>query len=937
MALIRMYQRRGTLEQWNTGVIPDTVILQPGEIGIETDTGRFKIGTGTKVWKDLPYYLPDNNPSNIAIRQGKNAQDVYSRLSPLGPTYSQNFTGTQVMVPQSNSQVPLVVSGLAGQSAVLQRWRDSNDTTLASIDQTGKLTADGGAAFNNIVNVNNNRITNVATPTNDNDAVSKIYVDNAIAGLAWKEAVHLIAHGTGANVALTGNTGTLVIDGHDPLVQADSGIYRILLTAQTTASQNGIYVYNDNGTTYTLVRATDADNPVELQGSSVYVQEGTTYGTSSWVQSNYTMDAFEEQVWVQFSGAALITAGLGMTKDGNTLDVNGTTDRITANADSIDIASTYVGQASITTLGTITTGTWNASVIGATKGGTGISSYSVGDILYADTTTTLAKLVPGTAGHPLVSGGTGAAPSYAQVGTTGIADDAVTYDKLQNVGGQYRVLGRISSGSGNVQELDSDNLMTVINQGNTDIAFNLLPVGTTSTTVAQGDHTHTLDNLSDVVITGTPALRQVLKYNGTNWINELPSGGISIGATPPTEASSGDAWFDSTDGSLYVYYDDGVGSPSAQWVQVKANSALEASILTRLSAVEARDTKLEAANAVRVANQAERDSVYPAPVQGNTVFRADLGYEEKYYAAYNATTNPDGTTGTVGWYEYRGGTPLSKNYVINGAMDWWQRGISGFTAGSQYTTDRWYGVYSGPFDVVKETTIVPTNIPTSAKISTTVGGSSMNLYQVFEYIDISNLVGKTVTLSASIYGVGDIGLKIEYGTTADQGVNSGTYTSILSQTNTYSVAAWTKKVITANIPSNAKQIRIGIYAKPLNTGSSIYVSGVQLEEGPVATPFRRNQPNPQAELAACQRYYAQFDSGTFYAWTRGPVDVYHPWISYPVEMRVSPTVSGSFTQGGGTFTVGVESNKRGLYLYNSANNWGTNVEIKISATMSAEL
>ena len=49
---------------------------------------------------------------------------------------------------------------------------------------------------------------------------------------------------------------------------------------------------------------------------------------------------------------------------------------IVANADNIDIASTYVGQASITTLGTITTGTWQGTVLGATYGGTGVNNGS---------------------------------------------------------------------------------------------------------------------------------------------------------------------------------------------------------------------------------------------------------------------------------------------------------------------------------------------------------------------------------------------------------------------------------------------------------------------------------------------------------------------------------------------------------------------------------
>ena len=60
---------------------------------------------------------------------------------------------------------------------------------------------------------------------------------------------------------------------------------------------------------------------------------------------------------------ASTVAGTGLTYTNGVLDVIGTADRITANANSIDIASTYVGQTSITTLGTITTGTWQGSVI----------------------------------------------------------------------------------------------------------------------------------------------------------------------------------------------------------------------------------------------------------------------------------------------------------------------------------------------------------------------------------------------------------------------------------------------------------------------------------------------------------------------------------------------------------------------------------------------
>lgn len=65
--------------------------------------------------------------------------------------------------------------------------------------------------------------------------------------------------------------------------------------------------------------------------------------------------------------------------------------------------------------GAVTTGSWQASVIAAIYGGTGQSSYAVGDILYADSTTTLARLAAAATGNVLLSG---TAPSWGKVGLT---------------------------------------------------------------------------------------------------------------------------------------------------------------------------------------------------------------------------------------------------------------------------------------------------------------------------------------------------------------------------------------------------------------------------------------------------------------------------------------------------------------------------------------
>lgn len=72
----------------------------------------------------------------------------------------------------------------------------------------------------------------------------------------------------------------------------------------------------------------------------------------------------------------------------------------------------------ITGVGTLTAGTWNAATIAPNYGGTGITSYTVGDLVYADGTTSLAKLAGVATGNALLSGGVGTAPAWGKVGLT---------------------------------------------------------------------------------------------------------------------------------------------------------------------------------------------------------------------------------------------------------------------------------------------------------------------------------------------------------------------------------------------------------------------------------------------------------------------------------------------------------------------------------------
>lgn len=312
-----------------------TVILDEGEVGVNTTDNSFKIGDGSTPWNGLEYHYPDDLN-----------EDKYLQL--LG---GNTISGNQ---------------GLTGNQTITGNLSVTGATTL-----TGQTSITGATSVSGTLNLNSHKITNLLTPTEDHEAASKKYVDDTVAGLAWKDAVHLLST---TNVPLGGSTNTLQIDGHETLVQADSGIYRILLTAQTNAIDNGIYVYFDDGTDYDLFRAEDANPVSELIGASVYVQEGTSYGTSSWVQSNYAATDYDDLVWVQFSGASLINAGEGIAKLGNELSVKVTTNRTAIVNDAVDIASNYVGQTSIITVGDIETGTWLADTIDIAHGGTGATT-----------------------------------------------------------------------------------------------------------------------------------------------------------------------------------------------------------------------------------------------------------------------------------------------------------------------------------------------------------------------------------------------------------------------------------------------------------------------------------------------------------------------------------------------------------------------------------
>lgn len=234
--------------------------------------------------------------------------------------------------------------------------------------------------FGNGIDVQNQKIVNLADPTSNTDAANKQYVDAFVRGLSWKQAV--VAAST-TNVTVSSAPSTL-----DGVTLAASD--RVLLKDQSTGAENGIYVFSSAGAA--LTRASDADTAAEVVGMTVTVTKGSTnadrvyrlitddvtLGTTALVftelgggSAAYTAgDGLTESPANQFNvnpGAGLeistdavriaaSAAGNGLTGGGGSALAVGQGDGITVAADAVSLASTAAGGGLTYTSGVLAVG-----------------------------------------------------------------------------------------------------------------------------------------------------------------------------------------------------------------------------------------------------------------------------------------------------------------------------------------------------------------------------------------------------------------------------------------------------------------------------------------------------------------------------------------------------------------------------------------------------
>jgi len=354
------------------------------------------------------------------------------------------LTGTQTLTNKSISGATNTLSNIGNASLT----NSSLTVGTTAISLGGSSLTLGGLTT----------VTVTQDPTSALDLATKQYVDSIASGLNYHQPVNYASTaalpaytynngtgGVGATITANAN-GALSFGGGSPTAGQ-----RLLVKDEVGANEpyNGIYTVTSAGSAgspFQLTRATDYDssgsgtNEIDA-GDYVLVISGTNASTA-WVQQTPLPITVGTTgiVFLQFNAPITYTAGTGLNlSPATTFNISNTTvtaasygsassvatftvnaqgqltaaatTSISINGNQITsgtVGSSYISGSytNITGVGTLTAGTWNATVIDPAYGGTGLSSYAVGDITYATGTTTLAKLAIGTSNQILTSSGT---------------------------------------------------------------------------------------------------------------------------------------------------------------------------------------------------------------------------------------------------------------------------------------------------------------------------------------------------------------------------------------------------------------------------------------------------------------------------------------------------------------------------------------------------
>jgi hypothetical protein len=297
-----------------------------------------------------------------------------------------------------------------------------------------------------------------------------------------------------------------------------------------------------NGSFYV---GTAVSSPIFTSIANVAIRPGSNSQTAIQFQSFPLVGTASTALSIDTSNSR-VSINPGTTSPTYTLEVYGDTNISTGSVFRIagtsvlssNTLGTGVITSSLTSVGTLTGGTWSATTIAADKGGTGQASYTVGDILYASSTSALSKLGTSTTGYFLASsGGPGAAPAYVNSSsasftfTGGVAFNtiAATTNVTPSNANDLANKAYVDSISGGLDPHASVRLTTI-----SAIGGSYRQAGTAGTLSGFGDYilATTVAEVLTTSVAGfdTPASGFALTYNQRVLIKDGVSGGYASGS-----------------------------------------------------------------------------------------------------------------------------------------------------------------------------------------------------------------------------------------------------------------------------------------------------------------------------------------------------------------------------------------------------------------------
>lgn len=399
--------------------------------------------------------------------------------------------------------------GIRGIGADVQFGKSGGRVVYDSGNSLFKVTTDG-TTLGNI---------NVATPTADNHAANKSYVDSVAQGLDVKDSVRVASTGT-VNIGTPASS----MDG----VNLNAGD-RILLKDQTTQTENGIYEYDSGG----LTRASDMDAAGEFVGAFFFVEEGTVNSDQGYVMTTdgpITVGT-SNIVFTKFTGTGQITAGDALSKSGNTLNVNvdGTYIMVDSNDDLTIKGTSTTGQALLSdgsggvAYGAVdlTSSDAVSGALGLANGGLGVDASQTSGKATARTNLGLGTMSTQDANAVAITGGTvdlsGGTLTLANDQLSGDVISGGTIDGASLQGGAGVTISQFDITVGNGKTLDVDGTFDV--DGAAGSAMDNVTIG--ATTSAAGTFSTMATDSADI--------------NGGN------IDGTVIGATTAANATFADA------------------------------------------------------------------------------------------------------------------------------------------------------------------------------------------------------------------------------------------------------------------------------------------------------------------------------------------------------------------------------------------------------------